>query len=143
MDADEPRLLDGSSTETTAAPGRVAVELVLPADVAHVRLARLVASGLGTEMALHVDRIEDLRLVVNEACGIALECCVSEREDDALALRFERNGAVLHVEVRRVRGEAVDDPSEISVAVLDEMTRSWSFDRVARMVALEFSRGDG
>jgi hypothetical protein len=42
-----------------------------------------------------------------------------------------------------VWGTAVDDPSEISVAVLDELTRSWSFVREERTVALEFVRGDG
>lgn len=44
------------------------VELVLPADTQHLRLARLVAAGVAAPAGLGVDDVDDLRIAVDELC---------------------------------------------------------------------------
>jgi hypothetical protein len=145
MNADDD-MVDPDESTADAAGGSADdahVDLVIPARPAHVRLARLVASGLGVEMALDVDHVEDLRLVVNEACGIALECCRAAPETTVLALEFDRRGSTLRLQVTRDGAEAFGDPSMMSVAVLDEMAKSWHFDRDRCAITVEFWGSDG
>lgn len=146
MNADDEKVdLDGSTADAVPSGGNAddaRVHLVIPARHAHVRLARLVASGLGVEMALDVDHVEDLRLVVNEACGIALECCRAAPETTVLTLEFDRRGSTLRLQVTRDGAEAIGDPSMISVAVLDEMASSWNFDRDRCAITVELSGSD-
>jgi serine/threonine-protein kinase RsbW len=51
----------------------VSVELRLPADARLVRVARLVASGVGSTIGLDVEEIEDLRVAVDEGCSALIE----------------------------------------------------------------------
>ncbi len=50
-----------SRTESVATQ----LELVIPADHPHVRVARLTATGLGALLGLDVDALDELRLVVD------------------------------------------------------------------------------
>jgi Histidine kinase-like ATPase domain len=49
------------------------VVVTLPAQPRLVRVARLVASGLANELGFGVDRLDDVRLAVGEACGFAVQ----------------------------------------------------------------------
>lgn len=49
------------------------VRLELPPDSRYIRVARLVASGLGATAGLDVDGIEDLRIAVDELCAALFE----------------------------------------------------------------------
>lgn len=49
------------------------IELVLPADVRLVRLARLVASGIASTAGFDVEEVEDLRIAVDEGCASLIE----------------------------------------------------------------------
>jgi serine/threonine-protein kinase RsbW len=66
---------DGSDMTGTgdAPPLDGAVELRLPADTRLVRVARLVASGVGTTIGFDVEEIEDLRVAVDEGCSALIE----------------------------------------------------------------------
>lgn len=57
-------------------PSKVIV--TLPAVPRLVRVARLVASGLANELGFGVDRLDDVRLAVGEACGFAVQIGASE-----------------------------------------------------------------
>jgi serine/threonine-protein kinase RsbW len=68
------------------------IELVLPADARLMRLARLVASGVGSAAGFDVEEIEDLRIAVDEGCSALMEAGV----DSPLLLSFEvDSGAVV------------------------------------------------
>jgi anti-sigma regulatory factor (Ser/Thr protein kinase) len=49
------------------------VQLTAPAERSSVRLARLVASGVGAEAGLSIDDTEDLRIAVSELVGLLVE----------------------------------------------------------------------
>jgi serine/threonine-protein kinase RsbW len=49
------------------------VELHFPAQPRHLRLARLTASGVATDLGFTIDEIEELRLAVDEACALLIE----------------------------------------------------------------------
>lgn len=54
------------------------VELVLPADLGYMRLARLVASGIAATAGLDVEDIADFRIAVDELCATLLETTDSD-----------------------------------------------------------------
>lgn len=71
------------------------VELTVPADTKHLRLARLAASGYGADLGFSLDDIEELRLAVGEACALL----VDHAPDDArLLLRYGAEGPLLIIE---------------------------------------------
>ena len=52
-----------------------AVHLALPAVQGYVRIVRLAASGIATNLGFDVDELDDLRLAVGELVNLALELC--------------------------------------------------------------------
>jgi hypothetical protein len=54
-------------------PTRHPVELTAPAERSSARLARLVASGVGTEAGLSIDDTEDLRIAVSELVALLVD----------------------------------------------------------------------
>jgi serine/threonine-protein kinase RsbW len=73
------------------------VELDVPADPAYVAVVRTAAAGLAARLDLTLDRIEDLRIAVDEACTLLIHRdetgprgtirCRFTLEDGALAVR--------------------------------------------------------
>lgn len=103
------------------------VELVIPASHSHVRLARLAASGIGALTGADVDRIEELRLLVDEACALLLECSLPRGGgDDRLHVTFRPAAPLLEIVVERRGAALVDRPSPTSVAVLDAISAHWA-----------------
>jgi anti-sigma regulatory factor (Ser/Thr protein kinase) len=49
------------------------VRLELPIESQYIRVARLVASGLGASAGLDVDAVDDLRIAVDELCAALFE----------------------------------------------------------------------
>jgi serine/threonine-protein kinase RsbW len=49
------------------------VRLELPVDARYIRVARLVASGLGSTAGFDVDAVDDLRIAVDELCSALFE----------------------------------------------------------------------
>jgi len=49
------------------------VRLELPVESQYIRVARLVASGLGASAGLDVDAVDDLRIAVDELCAALFE----------------------------------------------------------------------
>ena len=89
------------------------IELVVPADTRLVRLARLVASGIGSAAGFDVEEIEDLRIAVDEGCSALIEAGV----DSPLLLSFEVDGAgVVVLGSTEASTEATQDPERLSLS---------------------------
>ena len=58
-----------------------AVRLSLPATPAYVRIVRLAASGIATNLGFDVDELDDLRVAVGELVNLTLEVCEPETLD--------------------------------------------------------------
>lgn len=122
LNSTSPPVSDSSSA------GHGVVDLVIPATYPYVRLARLTASALGAELGADVERVEELRLLTDEACALLLECALPEdASDDRLHLTFRGEGASLQVVVERPGATIVDQPSSVSAAVLDAISERWRF----------------
>jgi serine/threonine-protein kinase RsbW len=48
------------------------VSVQLPAQSRFIRIARLAGAGLANELGFGVDRLDDVRLAIGEACGLAV-----------------------------------------------------------------------
>ena len=95
------------------------VELRLPADSAYVSVLRSTAAGLGARLDFPLDRIEDLRVAVGEACTLALP---EADEGTRLTGEFFLAGSDLTVTVT-VEGADLAPPDQTSFAwmVLDTL----------------------
>jgi hypothetical protein len=71
---------DTNVSETRASDATTSSKVVvtLPAQPRLIRVARLVASGLANELGFGVDRLDDVRLAVGEACGFAVQIGATE-----------------------------------------------------------------
>ena len=72
------------------------VTLSLPAQARYIRLARLVGAGLANDLGVDLDALDDVRLAIGEACGLASQFGAS-----TIVIRFSVTDATLHV-----RGDA-------------------------------------
>jgi serine/threonine-protein kinase RsbW len=75
------------------------VELSFPARPVHVRTARQVAVALARRAELAEDVLDEIRLAVAEACGLALSVLPGGLADESLAVDFD-DSAGFAVEVR-------------------------------------------
>ncbi|GAB3593316.1 anti-sigma regulatory factor [Angustibacter peucedani] len=60
------------SISAEAAPAVDVVELEVPADAAYVAVVRTATAGLAARLDLTLDRIEDLRIAIDEACTLLI-----------------------------------------------------------------------
>ena len=89
------------------------VTVTLPALPRLVRVARLVASGLANELGFGVDRLDDVRLAVGEACGFAVQSGAKE-----INLTYPLDERSLRVTIDAVLdGEAVEPEAEYAALV--------------------------
>jgi len=72
------------------------VRLELPVDTRYIRVARLVASGMGATAGLDVDAVDDLRIAVDELCSALFELAGG----GPVALTFQLNEQAVDVEGR-------------------------------------------
>jgi hypothetical protein len=118
------------------------MELSIPADHLHVRVARLTATGLGSLFGLNVNALDELRLVVGEACSVLLDCAApSDDQPDRLAVTFRHTDTAIRIRVERPHADVVATPSEISEAILDTLCERWCLMSGPVMMA-EVSLGD-
>ena len=89
------------------------IELVVPADTRLVRLARLVASGIGSAAGFDVEEIEDLRIAVDEGCSALIEAGI----DSPILLSFEVDGdGVVVLGSTEASTDASQDPERMSLS---------------------------
>jgi serine/threonine-protein kinase RsbW len=124
-------VLDGDAQrQPDAAQGpehRRAVELILPPDTGFVRIARLVASGVGVAAGLDVQEVEDLRIAIDEVCSLLIDA--SSGGTLHLGFRFDDDGIQAEV-AGSARLERLDDDERVSFshlvleAVVDRVRRT-------------------
>jgi serine/threonine-protein kinase RsbW len=74
------------------------IRLQLPVDPQYMRVARLVASGLGATIGFDVEAVDDFRIAVDELCAAMVEVS----DGDVLDLSFEVREDGIEVEGRTV-----------------------------------------
>jgi serine/threonine-protein kinase RsbW len=98
------------------------VQLDVPAHPAYVAVVRTAAAGLAARADLTLDRIEDLRIAVDEACALLLHRRTAEDAVDEATIRclFTVEDDALTVDIS---GPQVDlpEPSAFAWAVLDAL----------------------
>lgn len=76
------------------------VELVVPALAQYVAVVRAATAGLAARLDLTLDRIEDLRIAVDEACTLLVQAADAASAPDAqLACVFRLDDTALTVDV--------------------------------------------
>jgi serine/threonine-protein kinase RsbW len=107
-----------------------AVRLSLPASPDYVRIVRLAASGIATNLGFDVDELDDLRVAVGELVNLTLEVCRPE----ILEVLFTVDGSELSIE-----GSA--PAADGRVVELDSLTRQ-ILDAFLDAYAIEIVDGD-
>jgi serine/threonine-protein kinase RsbW len=104
------------------------VRLVIPADAQHVRLARLVASGVAATAGFHVEDVADFRIAVDELCATLLETTAH-----SVDLVFRVDGDTVHVE-GSTTGPAPSPPDplrmDLARQILDVVADGYDIDLV-------------
>lgn len=106
----------------------------LPPDLDMVRLARLVATGVGHGAGMGVDEVEDLRIATDEACCILLE----RRPPAALELSFAVGGGRVDVHVSCPLPRDRTVPAGFGADVLGAVTHAWDWRDDGRCLTLHF-----
>jgi serine/threonine-protein kinase RsbW len=119
-----------------------AVVVTLPPQPRFIRVARLVAAGLANELGFGVDRLDDVRLAIGEACALAVQ--VGAREV-TLSYLLENDG--LRVAIDAELGSTGDqlDADYVSLVeqVLEVACSDHSIDRDERRMSIRISFTDG
>ena len=89
------------------------IVLSFPAQSTNLRIARLTASSVATDLGFGLDDTEDLRVAVTELAGVLIDDDDAAADGARLELRFRTDGHTVVVEGRRsqVDGEVPElDP---------------------------------
>ena len=97
------------------------VELALPARRSMMLVLRLTTAGVVARAGLTVDRMDDVKLAVEEACS----CLISESgSPDRLRLRFIESDGTLRISVRGEGGNPAtigEDEREVVRCILESL----------------------
>lgn len=76
------------------------VQLAIPAKSRYLRLARLTAAGIASDLGFSLQGVEDLRIAVDEACALLIEGCEEPGHDDGhqIELRYRIAGDKLLID---------------------------------------------
>jgi serine/threonine-protein kinase RsbW len=110
------------------------VVLELLAVPSNIRLARLVGSGLGSQAAMTMEEVEDLRIALDEACS----WMVSNEPRGQLAVHFSLVDGTLHVEVCAEAGSPAAELPAGTREILDAVTDRWALGAGGTTVELRF-----
>jgi serine/threonine-protein kinase RsbW len=137
-DASEAETIDrpGAGTDTgPMAPAPSNVIVTLPAQPRLVRVARLVASGLANELGFGLDRLDDVRLAVGEACAFAVQ--IGAREITLTYALDERSlGVTIDAVLEGGGAEPEDDYAALVGQVLAVACSEHHIDRDDRRLSI-------
>jgi serine/threonine-protein kinase RsbW len=127
--------------EPDGAPAQ-AVMVTLPPQPRFIRVARLVAAGLAHELGFGVDRLDDVRLAIGEACALAVQ--VGAR-DVRLSYVLEERGLRVAIDAELgSRGDQLDDDYIALVEqVLEVACSDHHIDRDDQRISIHVSFTDG
>jgi Histidine kinase-like ATPase domain len=92
------------------------VTITLPPQPRYIRVARLVATGLANELGFGVDRLDDVRLAVGEACGLVVQVGAKE-----VSLAYALDASSLTVTIDAVLGGAATQLDDDYVALVEQV----------------------
>ena len=112
-----------TSPASAARPEVDVIQLDVPADPAYVAVVRTAAAGLAARADLTLDRIEDLRIAVDEACALLLSCpqtpvAAGVVPEISCVFTLENHALTVEVTGPDVR---LPDPSAFAWAVLEAL----------------------
>jgi anti-sigma regulatory factor (Ser/Thr protein kinase) len=102
-----------------AADLELVAELVVPADVEMLTVCRTTLAGVGAGLALSDAVLDDLKLVLSEVCGAAMERTGSS--DGTIDIEFRRSGAEIEISVGDRGGDTPHAAPGLGVAVLRQL----------------------
>ena len=82
------------------------VRLELPIDTRYIRVARLVASGMGSTAGLDIEGVDDLRIAVDELCAALFE--LADGGPVALTFALRDDGVEVQGEARAAPSAHID-----------------------------------
>lgn len=116
------------------------VELTLPAQVEHLRLARLTASGFASDLDFSIDDVEDLRLAVDEAAALLVE---HAPEAGRLTLTYRVDDGTVVIEGRCPLDRRAVDVDPIRQAVLSTTVDSFDLSSDETSISFQLRRRAG
>ena len=118
------------------------VSLQLPAQSRFIRIARLAGAGLANELGFGVDRLDDVRLAIGEACGLAVHSGAG-----SLVVRYELGATSIAVAVEApIDGDGDRlDPDYLGLVeqVLSVACSSHSIETSERQMTIRLTFTDG
>jgi len=128
----------GQPTETVVA-GEVVV-LSIPASARWIRLARLAVTGIAHVAALEEDRVEDVRMAIDEACGILVERRPVGPLEISMLVGTDAGSGTSTIVVDVSCATTADNvaPAGFAAEVLDSVTNSWLWREDAGKLKLTF-----
>jgi serine/threonine-protein kinase RsbW len=119
-----------------------AVSVHLPAQSRFIRIARLAGAGLANELGFGVDRLDDVRLAIGEACGLAVHAGAA-----SIDLRYVLGPTTISVAVEAtVEAETGRlDPDYLALVeqVLSVACSAHSIEHGERQMTIRFTFTDG
>lgn len=101
------------------------VDITVPATSEHLRILRLVSASLAASIGLDVDRLDDLRIAVDELCSLLIEHAPAGARL-RLTLCGEGGQLVAEGALREDTPAAAIDP--VSQLILDGLDIEWNSD---------------
>ena len=125
----EPDPIDPAPGGPDKASAAGPVVLGIPADRDQVTLVRSVAGHIGARLGLSVAQLTDLRLAVDEACGLFLLAPGFPKADAMLECRFEQQPDALRITVSAlVPDDLAPDLDDIGWIMLDALVDELSWE---------------
>ena len=112
-------MAQAEDVEQTVGP----VDLTVPATSEHLRVLRLVAASLAAGLGLDIDQLDDLRIAVDELCGLLMEHA-PEGARLRLTLWGEKGRLVAQGSLLQDAPAAIIDP--VSRLILDGLDVEWT-----------------
>lgn len=148
--ADDPDRREGQGPGTPVAPGETessqtdTVAIRIPADPEYVPILRAACSQLAPRLGCTLAETADLRLAVDEACGLLLRNCIRisrMSDDDGLRAVFVVDGGVLHLTLTMVADAfATPDDDEFGWTILAALVDDFSWRAVGSTVRVQIRK---
>lgn len=99
------------------------IRLVIPGKAQYLSLARLAISGIAIDKNMNMDDLEDLKLLITEACNLSFK--LNEDEDMTITLWVNDEEITFHVDgisEEKIENDAVNRMSEMIIdSLADEV----------------------
>jgi anti-sigma regulatory factor (Ser/Thr protein kinase) len=99
-----------------AAPLELVAELIVPADAEMLTVCRTTLAGVGAGLALSDPALDDLKLVLSEVCGAAMERAGAS--SGTIVVEFRRSRCEIEVSVSDRGGDTARNAGGLGIELL-------------------------